>query len=63
MRQVVRADGHDTICGSGTGTVQQAGAYNQRPQTCSWSWIKGGVTSTDDMFFYGLAAIAVLVRI
>lgn len=26
MRHVVRAGDHDTICGSGKGTVQQAGA-------------------------------------
>jgi hypothetical protein len=34
MRQVVQADEHNTRCGSGAGTVQQAGAHNQRPQTC-----------------------------
>jgi len=28
MRQFVQADDHDTTCGSGTGTVQQASASN-----------------------------------
>lgn len=63
MRQVVQADEHDTRCGSGTGTVQQAGVAIQRPETCTRSWIVGSVASTADTFFSGLVAEAALLRI
>lgn len=63
MRQVVQADEHDTRCGSGTGTVQQAGTGFQCPETYARSWIAGSVASTVDMFFSGLVAQAALLRI
>ncbi|SIT77132.1 hypothetical protein SAMN05421665_0504 [Yoonia rosea] len=51
MRQVVQADEHDTRCGSGAGTDQQAGAYIERPMTGSWTCIKSSTPSIRDISF------------